>query len=71
MPNYNYKCHDCKTIFLKIMTFEEFDKEKNGKLKCIHCGKKSATRVIQTSPTIEFVGKGFYVNDSKENNDVK
>lgn len=66
MPNYNYKCHDCKTIFLKIMTFEEFDIEKNKQSKCVHCGKKSATRVIQTSPMIEFKGEGFYSTDNSK-----
>lgn len=70
--NYTYVCHNCETIFIKIMTFEEFDKEKNKKSKCIHCGKKSATRVIQTSPTIEFKGSGFFSTDNpKENNNVK
>jgi predicted nucleic acid-binding Zn ribbon protein len=64
--NYTYKCHDCKSVFLKIMTFEEFDKEKNKKLKCIHCGKKNAFRVVLSSPNVKFVGEGFYSNDSKE-----
>jgi predicted nucleic acid-binding Zn ribbon protein len=63
--NYTYKCHGCKSVFLKVMSFEEFDKEKNKKSKCVHCGKKTATRIIQSSPKIEFVGDGFYINDSK------
>lgn len=48
------------------MTFEEFDIEKNKQSKCVHCGKKSATRVIQTSPMIEFKGEGFYSTDNSK-----
>ena len=69
MPNYEYKCHNCETIFLKIMTFKEFDKLKDNKLKCVHCGKKKATRVVLSSPTIEFVGEGFYSNDKDNKNE--
>ena len=66
MPAYQFSCHNCETIFIKSMTFEEFDENKNKKMKCVHCGKKTATRIILTSPKIEFKGSGFFVNDSKE-----
>ena len=66
MVRYDFRCHNCRTIFIKSMTFEEFDKNKDKKVKCVHCGKKTATRIILTSPKIEFKGDDFYINYSKK-----
>jgi putative FmdB family regulatory protein len=63
MPNYEFLCKNCKTVFLKIMTYEEY--EKNEKVRCPHCNKK-AKRTILTAPKITFLGDGFYINDSKD-----
>lgn len=53
------------------MSFVEFDKVKNKKIPCVHCGKKAATRVILTSPGIEFRGDGFYSTDNKKDSEHK
>jgi len=64
MPLYDYVCDECKEFFQKRMSFREFEKKKRQ--ACPKCGGEGK-RSISSVPTISFKGKGFYVNDSKQN----
>ena len=37
MPNYEFLCKDCNTIFTKILTIARHDQER---IACPHCGSK-------------------------------
>ena len=43
MPNYDYRCKDCKRRFSVFMTYKEYGVKEN---LCIHCGSKNVTRLI-------------------------
>jgi putative FmdB family regulatory protein len=43
MPNYEYRCKDCKRRFSVFMTYDEFGVKK---IACIHCGSEDVTRLI-------------------------
>lgn len=64
MPTYEYSCHTCKSVFLKFMSFKEYEKLRKKSVPCPHC--KSPSKRNFSVPSIEFKGKGFYVNDSKK-----
>ena len=63
MPVYNYKCHSCSNLFDKVIEIKALG---TTKVKCPKCKSKSVARRIITSPTIQFIGSGFYSNDSKK-----
>lgn len=56
---YEFKCIKCGKVFEKNLHIEE---DKNNIL--CECGSK--TKRIFSSPKINFVGTGFYVNDYKK-----
>ena len=43
MPNYEYRCKDCKRRFSVFMTYKEYGEKEN---LCVHCGSKNVTRLI-------------------------
>ena len=61
MPNYEYKCDDCKKIF---DTFYLIDK-KPKIVHCKNCNSGNTTKLF-TIGGISFKGPGFYVNDYKK-----
>jgi len=63
---YNYKCHNCGSVFSINLSFSEFDKRKNEGQKCPKCNAKSSKRIILSAPAITFVGEDFYINANKE-----
>ena len=61
MPLYEYQCNKCG------FTFEKFFGKFRGVTPCPKCG--AAANKIISKVSIQFKGKGFYVNDSKTNKD--
>jgi len=59
MAIYEYKCKKCDKIFEKNYNLGKAPKIDN----CPICGKK-CNRFF-SPPMIQFIGSGFYVNDSK------
>jgi putative FmdB family regulatory protein len=43
MPNYEYRCNDCKRRFSLFMTYAEYD---DKKIICSHCGSENVIRLI-------------------------
>ena len=62
MPSYLYKCEECGYEF---EVTGSFDCVFNYRPPCPECKKERAKRKF-TTPYIIFKGKGFYVNDKKE-----
>lgn len=58
---YVYRCKRCGFEFEKIMTVEEMTLSKP---KCPQCNSQRVRKII-SSPQVNFVGPGFYVNDKK------
>ena len=46
MPDYDYKCTECRKRFTETQTFEEHDRGK--RVKCPKCGSEKVERVIGT-----------------------
>ena len=44
MPNYDYRCADCRKKFTEKQTFEEHDRR--NRVKCPKCGSMKVERVI-------------------------
>lgn len=44
MPDYEYKCDECRKRFTKKHTFEEYDR--STRVKCPKCGSQRVERVI-------------------------
>ncbi len=59
MSIYEYKCNKCNIIFEKNYTLGKAPKKNS----CPIC-KKQCDRFF-SPPMIQFIGPGFYVNDSK------
>ena len=60
MPTYDYKCNNCG------FEFEAFQSIKDDALtECIKC-KGKVQRLISKNVNIQFVGSGFYVNDTNK-----
>jgi putative FmdB family regulatory protein len=64
MPNYEYICHECETIFNKTMAFTEYDKQP-VLIECPHCHKRKAKRIITRPPIVKYIGDGFFTTDNK------
>ena len=65
MPTYKYVCDNCGS------NFEVFQKMSEKPLKrCSCCDTDGLRRVLSTGLAINFIGKGFYANDSKVVNKV-
>lgn len=61
MPNYAYICENCGNITLELMSFEEYDKNRNN----IICKKCSHKMIRSYKPTaVIYKTTGFYANDS-------
>jgi putative FmdB family regulatory protein len=45
MPNYEFRCRECRKRFTERLTFEKYDRRKN--LKCPKCGSTKVERVIR------------------------
>lgn len=62
MPTYKYICDKCGS------NFEVFQKMSEKPLKhCSLCNNDSLRRVLSAGLAINFIGNGFYANDSKIN----
>ncbi|MGP1438340.1 MAG: FmdB family zinc ribbon protein [Treponema sp.] len=60
MPTYKYMCDNCGS------SFEVFQKMSESPLKhCSSCDTDSLHRVLSAGLAINFIGNGFYANDSK------
>lgn len=60
MPTYKYVCDNCGS------NFEAFQKMSEKPLKhCSSCNTDGLRRVLSAGLSINFIGKGFYANDSK------
>jgi len=60
MPTYKYVCDNCGS------NFEVFQKMSEKPLKhCSSCNTDNLRRVLSTGLAINFIGNGFYANDSK------
>lgn len=57
MPTYDYKCSDCETSATLITGI---DKELSIPI-CIKC--KAEMKRDYGSPSVKFIGKGFYTNE--------
>lgn len=57
MPNYDYKCLECKNIFTIQKSFSEISE--NIKEKCPKCKKFNTKRIIKNPITVVFNGDGF------------
>jgi putative FmdB family regulatory protein len=44
MPDYDFKCTECRKTFTVTQTFEEHDRDK--RIKCPKCGSRKVDRVI-------------------------
>jgi putative FmdB family regulatory protein len=42
MPRYEFLCHECKRLFLKILSLAEY---KEGEVACPHCGSKDVEQL--------------------------
>jgi len=58
MPEYDYQCEKCETVFVK-----EHPMSFSGKVKCPACGSLRTTKVFHAAGVV-FKGSGFYVTDS-------
>lgn len=61
MPNYAYICENCGNITLELMTFEEYDKNRDN-IICKKCGHKMIRSYKPTA--VIYKTTGFYANDS-------
>lgn len=43
MPNYDYRCQDCRKRATIYLTYEEYDR---AQVSCPHCGGQNLTRLI-------------------------
>jgi len=60
MPTYKYVCDNCGN------NFEVFQKMSEKPLKhCCSCNTEGLRRVLSAGLAINFIGNGFYANDSK------
>ena len=63
MPTYKYICDNCGS------NFEVFQKMSEKPLKhCTSCNTDNLRRVLSAGLAINFIGNGFYANDSKVTN---
>ncbi|MBN2081434.1 zinc ribbon domain-containing protein [bacterium] len=58
MPEYDYQCEKCETVFVT-----EHPMSFSGKVKCPACGSTKTTKVFHPAGVV-FKGSGFYVTDS-------
>jgi putative FmdB family regulatory protein len=63
MPVYEYRCDECGKEFEEVISIVSMGDTKPA---CPQCCSKTTTRIIRTAPAVKFVGKGFYINDSKK-----
>lgn len=61
MPNYAYICENCGNITLELMTFEEYDKNRDN-IICKKCGHKMIRSYKPTA--VIYKTTGFYANDN-------
>ena len=61
MPQYTWACHDCEIYWEREYNMGDAPE----KTKCAECGKRRG-RSYDT-PTLKFIGPGFYVNDYGKN----
>lgn len=61
MPQFEYECEKCKTVKTCLKTLADIDKEE----RCVLCNKPMK-RVIASSVSAKFVGKGFHCNDYRK-----
>lgn len=66
MAIYEYKCKKCDTVFEKDFNLGKATQ----KAVCPFCGNKNCNRFF-SPPMIQFIGSGFYVNDSKGHSETK
>ena len=57
-PTADFKCNECDSVFSLAVL-------KGDGLACPNCDTGVLKRVWSV-PAIKFIGKGFYVNDSKD-----
>lgn len=68
MPTYEYRCHDCETVFDYYQSFDDDSvpkcpgKSKNGPYECTKPRKGKVTKIFG-NVGISFKGSGFYKND--------
>jgi putative FmdB family regulatory protein len=62
MPIYEYRCNKCGKEFEKIQKISD-----SPCRKCPHCG--GTLRKMVSSPSFQFKGSGFYVNDYGKKNE--
>lgn len=62
MPEYNYKCKDCKIVFSISASFTSM----LGCKPSCPCCKGENIEKIYSAPTIIFKGKGFYTTDNEK-----
>ena len=60
MPTYDYKCNDCG------IEFEAFQSIKDDPLRDCNKCQGTVQRLISKNVNIQFVGSGFYVNDTNK-----
>ena len=44
MPDYDYKCTECRKTFTEKLTFQEHDRGRG--VKCLKCGSEKVERII-------------------------
>ena len=49
MPRYEFLCHECKRLFLKILSLAESEE---GEVVCPHCGSKDVEELWSEFSTI-------------------
>lgn len=60
MPSYSYRCNACGHEFTEVQKISD-----DALTDCPNCGKADTLqRLIGKGVGIQFVGSGFYVNDS-------
>lgn len=60
MPNYQYVCESCGNTTLELMTFDEYDKNRDN-ITCKKCGNKMVRSYKPTA--VIYKTTGFFQND--------
>lgn len=60
MPTYVYRCNECDEETEVVQRFSD-----DPISDCEKCGSSNCMRKVISAAKVVFVGKGFYVNDSR------